>query len=172
MNKKYLLTSSVITGLALAILLLMLMPVLNLEIFNYSAFQCLDYLQSESTFSTMFAVASLINVIACPLLILSGILSVLSALNIIKNKNLDKILRFANVILSICFVVSVIMLTVGLAQTYKTLLIAGETKAYFTNATPYFYIHTVLSVLTVAVSVYALLKTKTKAKAKSKKRKK
>ena len=161
MNKKKLIFSSALCGLAIATLLIMLMPILTEA--DTTAFDLVGkvgewyYIEEY-----LWGIAGLISTICLPLLIVSSALSILSACGVIKCRKLDIALYIVNIVLAFLVVGVVVNYFLGLGRTLGMSglkLFKGTT--YFDYSTAFFYLHTVFS---IALFVVAILNRSKKAK--------
>lgn len=168
MNTKKLVYSSMLCGLSITTLFIMFMPIVESITGGMSVFNLVGNIDSWMRIQEyLFGIAGLIATIILPILILSSVVCILSALGIIKSKKLDKALYIVNIVLSALVVATIVNYFLGLGRTVGMSglkLFKGPT--YFDIATAFFYLHCVFSIAMLVVACLNFSKTKTKAKKK------
>lgn len=153
MNKKKLILSSVLGALAVATLLIMLMPILT-EV-STTPFDLVGkvsewyYLEEY-----LWGIAGLIATICLPLLIITTDLCILSACGVIKSKKFDLILYIINIVLAFLCVGAIVNYFLGLGRTLGMgglKLFKGET--YFKYSSAFFYLYSVFSIAMLVITI-------------------
>ena len=148
MNKKYLICSSILCGLALTIMLLMFMPVLNIS--GMTMFNLVGNADIWYNFEDyVWGIGAIILLVVLPILIINSVLCILSACNVIKNKRMDKVLYIINIVLAMIALTTIIFFFLGYGRSIsakKVKLFVGTT--YFKYTTSYLPLHCVATIFT------------------------
>ncbi|MBE7076941.1 MAG: hypothetical protein E7374_03500 [Clostridiales bacterium] len=161
MNKKSLIFSYALTVLSVATLLIMLMPILDgLGMTMFGMAKSADKWYNFEEY--LWGIGAIIAWVCLPLLIVSSILTFLSACDVIKCKVLDKILYIVNIVLASLVVAVIVNYTLGYARslthTDGIQLFKGTT--YFKYVTPYYFWHCILSIGMLVVAIFTKKKSK------------
>lgn len=151
MNKKSLIFSSILCGLSIATLLFMLIPIVN--DLGMSMFYLLGNNGWYYFEEIIWGIAAIVQIVCLPLLILSFVLSILRACNVIKTNKFDLALYIINIVLSLLLVAVIVNLTLGLGRSFDgpgIKFFQGET--YFNYASAYYYLNAIFSVAILVLS--------------------
>ena len=149
MNKKRLIFSSILCGLAITTLFLMFMPIVSAdgEVMPRMFELATGAGQWVYVQEYVWGIGALIATICLPILIASSAVSILSACGVIKCKALDKALYILNIVLASFVVATIVNYTLGLGRTIGApgfQLFTGPT--FFQYSTAYYYLHCIFSI--------------------------
>ena len=172
-NVKNLVLSSFLAAASLILLFIMFMPIISskgiieISMFDMATRSTEWYMLEEY----LWGIGALVATISLPILFVGSVLSILSALGIIKNKKLDKALYIFNIVFAGFVFSMIVMYMVGLGS---SLTVRGHSFfvgiTYFDYATAFFYVHCVFSFLALVAACFNCPKAKKTKKAKRKKK--
>ena len=149
MNKKKLIFCYAMQLLALATLVITIIPIVkvpgggSMTVFEL-VLHAGDWVYMEEY---LFGIAGLISVISLPLLIIGLELTKLSACGVINNKKLDLAMYIINIVLASFVVAVIVNYFLGLGRTIgMSGLKLFKGKTLFSCATAFFYLHCVFSI--------------------------
>jgi len=148
MNKKKLIFCYVMQLLALATLIITIIPIVKASGESMTVFELVlhagDWVFMEEY---LFGIAGLISVISLPLLIIGLELTKLSACGVINNKKFDLAMYIINIVLASIVVAVIVNYFLGLGRTIgMSGLKLFKGKTLFSYATAFFYLHCVFSI--------------------------
>ena len=155
MDKKKLIFSYVLQILALATLVITIIPIIKVPGASMTVFEIvLDVGEWIDMEEYLFGIAGLISLISLPLLLISLELTKLVGCGVIRNKKFDLALYIINIVLISLVVAVIVNYFLGLGRTIGVSglkLFQGTT--WFKYATAFFYLHCVFSIGMLVVSI-------------------
>ncbi len=161
MNKKKLIFCYVLQILALATMVLLMMPLVKNSGLNGAVMGLLISSEWIMIEDYLFAIAGIITVVTMLLLLISLELYKLCACGVIKNKIFDRVLYIINIVLISFAVATIVNYFLGLGRTTHMSglhLFQGETL--FKYATPVFYLHCVFTITMLVLAILCKNKKK------------